>query len=116
MGVYTKIISFESESALICCLTTRRPSFKATRESHTSCGSRKERRGASINKTQLGALPVLIPARSLPAAFGKHVHRIELLARHLDAAAAKAEAMAAALAAEMFDESALRESRCDPPR
>ncbi len=31
------------------------------------------------------------------------IHRLEALARHLDAAAAKAEAMAAALSAQVFD-------------
>jgi hypothetical protein len=44
----------------------------------------------------------------LPGNFGNansvlNVQRIEALARHLDAAAAKAEAMAAALSAEVFE-------------
>ncbi len=57
---------------------------------------------ASVNKTQLGALPVLVPPMRLQAAFTEQAHRVELLARHLDAAAAKAEAMAAGLSAEVF--------------
>jgi type I restriction enzyme, S subunit len=57
---------------------------------------------ASVNKTQLGALPVLVPSMRLQAAFTKQTHRVESLARQLDAAAAKAETMAAALSAMVF--------------
>lgn len=57
---------------------------------------------ASINKTELGQLPVWVPPLSLQTAFAEQAHRIESLARHLDAAAAKAEAMAAGLSAEVF--------------
>jgi type I restriction enzyme S subunit len=57
---------------------------------------------ASINKTQLGQLPVWVPPLPLQTAFAEQAHRLESFARHLDAAAAKAEAMAAGLSAEVF--------------
>ena len=50
----------------------------------------------------LSALPVMVPPLPLQAAFAEQAQRIEALARALDAAAAKAEAMAAALSAEVF--------------
>ena len=57
---------------------------------------------ASINKTQLGRLPVWVPPLTLQTAFAEHAQRLEATARALDAAAAKVEAMCAALSAEMF--------------
>lgn len=57
---------------------------------------------ASINKTQLGQLPVWVPPLQLQTAFAEQASRLDSLARHLDAAAAKAEAMAAGLSAEVF--------------
>lgn len=57
---------------------------------------------ATINKTQLGGLPVLIPPLSLQLSYAERLSRIEAFARSLDAAAAKAAAMAAALSAEVF--------------
>ena len=57
---------------------------------------------ASINKTQLGQLPVWVPPLPLQNAFAEQASRLDSLARHLDAAAAKAEAMAAGLSAEVF--------------
>lgn len=60
---------------------------------------------ASVNKTELGGLPVLVPPMRRQATFTEQSHRIESLARHVDAAAAKAEAMAAGLSAEMFGKS-----------
>jgi type I restriction enzyme S subunit len=57
---------------------------------------------ASINKTQLGQLPVWVPPLDLQTAFAEQASRLDSLARHLDAAAAKAEAMAAGLSAEVF--------------
>jgi type I restriction enzyme S subunit len=57
---------------------------------------------ASINKTQLGALPVVIPPSELQMAYAVRVERIEDLRRNLDAAAKDAEATAAALSAEIF--------------
>ena len=44
-----------------------------------------------------------VPPRELQTAFAKQAQRLESLARHLDAAAAKADAMAAGLSAEVFD-------------
>jgi hypothetical protein len=38
-------------------------------------------------------------------AFAEQVQRLEALARHLDGAAAKADAIAAGLSAEVFDQS-----------
>lgn len=57
---------------------------------------------ASINKTQLGQLPVWVPPFPLQTAFAEQASRLDSLARALDAAAAKAEAMAAALSAGVF--------------
>jgi len=57
---------------------------------------------ASINKTQLGQLPVWVPPLHLQAAFAEQVQHLDSLARALDAAAAKAQAMAAGLSAEVF--------------
>jgi hypothetical protein len=42
---------------------------------------------------------------TLQGAFAEQVHRLEAIARHLDAAAVKAEAMAAGLSAEVFGQS-----------
>jgi type I restriction enzyme S subunit len=63
---------------------------------------------ASINKTQLGQLPVWVPPLHLQTAFAEQASRLDSLARHLDAAAAKAEAMAAGLSAEVFGASSSR--------
>ena len=46
--------------------------------------------------------PFPLPPLPLQTAFAEQVHRLESLARHLDAAAAKAAAMAASLSAEVF--------------
>ena len=56
----------------------------------------------NISQAKLVRVPVPLPPLPLQTAFAKQVHRIEALARHLDAAAAKAEAMAAGLSAEVF--------------
>ena len=50
----------------------------------------------------LSALPVMVPPLALQAAFADHASRIHSLARHLDAAAAKAEAMGSGLSADVF--------------
>jgi len=42
------------------------------------------------------------PPLDLQTTFAEQVHRLEAVARHLDAAAAKADAMAAGLSAEVF--------------
>jgi type I restriction enzyme, S subunit len=57
---------------------------------------------ASINKTQLGQLPVWVPPIPLQTDFAARAQRIEATASALDAAATKAQAMAAALSAEGF--------------
>ncbi|MET4030126.1 MULTISPECIES: restriction endonuclease subunit S [unclassified Bradyrhizobium] len=57
---------------------------------------------ASINKTQLGRLPVWVPPMSLQFDFAAQVERIEASARVLDGAAANAHVMEAALTAEVF--------------
>jgi type I restriction enzyme S subunit len=57
---------------------------------------------ASINKTQLGQLPVWVPPLLLQTAFAEQAQRLEATTRALDTAAAKAEAMAAALSAQVF--------------
>lgn len=57
---------------------------------------------ANINAKELLAFPVSVPPLPLQTAFAEQAHRIESLARQLDAAAAKAEAMAAGLSAEVF--------------
>jgi type I restriction enzyme S subunit len=59
------------------------------------------------NVAHLGAgrflkLPIVLPPLQLQNAFAEQSQRLESLARHLDAAAAKAEAMAAGLSAEVF--------------
>jgi type I restriction enzyme S subunit len=51
----------------------------------------------------LSALPVMVPPLARQAAFAETAQRLEATARALDAAAAKAEVMAAALSAEVFD-------------
>jgi type I restriction enzyme S subunit len=58
----------------------------------------------NINLQVLRGLAIPCPPRRLQTAFAEQVQRIEALARHLDAAAAKAEAMAAGLSAEVFDQ------------
>lgn len=57
---------------------------------------------ASINKTQLGQLPVWVPPLPLQTAFAEQAQRLEASARALDTAAAKADSMAAGLSAEVF--------------
>ena len=57
---------------------------------------------ANINAKELRAFPVATPSLPLQTAFAEQASRIDSLARHLDAAAAKAEAMAAGLSAEVF--------------
>ena len=57
---------------------------------------------ASINKTQLGQLPVWVPPLSLQTAFAEQAQGLEATARALDHAAVKADAMATSLSAEVF--------------
>lgn len=57
---------------------------------------------ASVDKTQLGHLLVWVPPIPLQCAFAHRAQGVEATVRALDAAAAKAEAMAASLSAELF--------------
>lgn len=50
----------------------------------------------------LTAFTAMLPSIPLQTAFAEQAQRLESLARHLDAAAAKADAMAAGLSAEVF--------------
>jgi type I restriction enzyme S subunit len=56
-----------------------------------------------LNKQDLYPLNKIVPPLQLQIDFAERADRLESLARHLDAAAAKAEAMAAGLSAEVFD-------------
>nr|WP_281065466.1 restriction endonuclease subunit S [Jiella sonneratiae] len=56
----------------------------------------------TISTRNVKAVPVPLPPLALQTAFAKQAQRIEATARSLDAAATKAEAMAAALSAEVF--------------
>lgn len=59
---------------------------------------------ANINAKELRAFHLAVPPLFLQTAFADQVGRLEALARQLDAAATKTEAMAAALSAEVFGE------------
>jgi type I restriction enzyme S subunit len=56
----------------------------------------------NISQAKLLRVPIPLPPLAIQTAFAEQTHRLESLARHLDAAAAKAEAMAAGLSAEVF--------------
>jgi type I restriction enzyme, S subunit len=56
----------------------------------------------NISQAKLVRVPIPLPPLAIQTAFSEQTHRLESLARHLDAAAAKAEAMAAGLSAEVF--------------
>ncbi len=56
----------------------------------------------NISQAKLVRVPIPLPPLPLQTVFAEQASRLESLARHLDAAAAKAEAMAAALSAECF--------------
>ena len=55
-----------------------------------------------ISQSAIVRFAFALPPRELQTAFAEQAHRLESLARHLDAAATKAEAMAAGLSAEVF--------------
>ena len=57
----------------------------------------------NISQAKLTRIALSLPPVALQNAFAERVQRIEALARNLDAAAAKAEAMAAGLSAEVFE-------------
>jgi type I restriction enzyme S subunit len=56
----------------------------------------------NISQAKLVRVPIPLPPLPIQTAFAEQTHRLDSLARHLDAAAAKAEAMAAGLSAEVF--------------
>jgi restriction endonuclease S subunit len=60
----------------------------------------------NISQCKLRSIEVPLPPLPLQTAFAEQAARIEAVARALDAAAAKAEALAASLSAEMFDAAA----------
>ncbi len=60
---------------------------------------------SSINQGDVTGITVVAPPIQLQSVFAEHIQRIDAVARHLDAAAAKAEAMAAGLSAEVFGQS-----------
>jgi type I restriction enzyme S subunit len=57
---------------------------------------------SSINQGDVTGIMVFAPPIPLQSAFAERIQRIDAVARHLDAAAAKAQAMAAGLSAEVF--------------
>jgi len=56
----------------------------------------------NISQAKLVRVPIPLPPLPIQTAFAEQTHRLDSLARHLDDAAAKAEAMAAGLSAEVF--------------
>ena len=56
----------------------------------------------NISQAKLVRVDVPLPPLPVQTIFANQTHRVEVLARQLDAAATKAEAMAAALSAEVF--------------
>ncbi len=56
----------------------------------------------NISQAKLVRVPIPLPPLDIQSAFAEQASRLESFARHLDAAAAKAEAMAAGLSAEVF--------------
>jgi type I restriction enzyme S subunit len=66
---------------------------------------------SSINQGDVTGIMVFAPPVALQSAFAERIQRIDALARHLDAAAIKADAMAAGLSAEVFGSQALPTQR-----
>lgn len=66
----------------------------------------------TISTRNVKAVGLLLPPLPLQTAFAEQAQRLEATGRALDAAAAKAEAMAAALSAEVFDR-APAQTTCD---
>jgi type I restriction enzyme S subunit len=58
---------------------------------------------AHLGASRFAKLPIVLPDLPLQAAFSEQAKRLHVLARALDAAVAKAETMAAALLAEVFE-------------
>jgi type I restriction enzyme S subunit len=67
----------------------------------------------NINTKEIAIFRFPLPPLSLQTAFAEQAHRLDYLACALDAAAAKAEAMAAGLSAEVFGVSPQRPERAE---
>jgi hypothetical protein len=85
-------------SPTFVCQHFTHPNYRPTmlRAGRTTAGN------YNLSTEGLGKLPLVAPPLSLQIAFAERVRRIEALAHHLDAAASKADAMAAGLSAEVF--------------
>ena len=57
----------------------------------------------NISQAKLSRVPIGVPPVTLQITYAKQAQRIEQLSRSLDATSAKAETMAAALSAEVFE-------------
>jgi type I restriction enzyme, S subunit len=89
----------EGMSLAFVCHHVTHPNYRPTvvRVGRTTAGN------YNLSTEGLGKLQLIVPPLALQIAFAEQVQRIEVLARSLDAAAAKADAMAAALSAEIFE-------------
>lgn len=58
---------------------------------------------AHLGAARFAKLEMVVPPLDVQTAFAEQTRRVEALARDLDAAAKKAEAIAAALSAELFE-------------
>jgi len=85
-------------SPTFVCHHVTHPNYRPTvvRAGRTTAGN------YNLSTEGLGKLPLIVPPLALQIAFAEQVQRIEVLAHSLDIAAATAEAMAAALSAEVF--------------
>lgn len=72
------------------------------RDGHLSKIASKTSNVAHLGAGRFGKLPIVLPPIRLQTAFAEQAQRVDSLARHLDAAAAKAEAMAVGLSAEVI--------------
>jgi type I restriction enzyme S subunit len=72
-------------------------------DGHLSKIASKTSNVAHLGAGRFAKLPIVLPPIPLQTAFAETAQRLDSLARQLDAAAAKAEAMAAGLSAEVFD-------------
>ncbi len=89
----------ETMSPTFMCQHFTHPNYRPTmlRAGRTTAGN------YNLSTEGLGKLPVIAPPLDLQTAFAERVHHIEAFARNLEAAAAKAQAMVAALSARLFD-------------
>jgi type I restriction enzyme S subunit len=68
---------------------------------------------SSINQGDVTSIAIFAPPLSLQIIFAQQIQRIESTASTLDVAAAKADAMAAALSAQVFDPSPKRDAHSE---